>query len=407
MKAFILAAGKGTRMRPLTKNTPKPLLPVAGKPILQHNIDMLEDLVDEVVVLTGWYAKKIKQELSSDKIDITYARQERLLGTADAISKARKHIHDDFLCMNGDIIIQKSTLDDFYEYFKNSEGSVMGMVEVDDPKSYGVIEKDGEQVLNIIEKPSDPPTNLINAGIYGFTTDIFDAIDKTEKSSRGEFEITDSMKFLMDKKRLNGFTLEKDSWMELSRPWDLLSVNERLLGRPEQEEKRSGEIQEGVHLEGWVSIEEGAVVKKGSYIVGPVFIGKDSDIGPNCFIRPHTHIGENCKVGNAVEVKNCIIMDGSKVPHHSYVGDSVIGRNCNFGSGTKVANLRLDGKNISVIHRGEKIDTGRRKLGVIMGDNVKTGINSMINTGTIIGSDALIGPGAIADGEIGEGSRIK
>ncbi len=407
MKAFILAAGEGTRMRPLTKNTPKPLLPVAGKPILQHTLDGLEDIVDEVIVLTGWYAKEIKKTLSSEKIKITYARQEEPLGTADAISKARKYIDDDFLCMNGDILIQKATLDKFIEYFKNTDASVIGMVEVDDPKGYGIIDKDKDQILGIIEKPSEPPTNLINAGIYGFTTKIFDAIDRTEKSSRGEYEITDSMRYLIEKKRLKGFTLKKDSWMELSRPWDLLSVNKRLMQDLERRDNRLGEIQEGVHLEGWVTVEEGAVVKQGSYIQGPVYIGKNSDIGPNCLIRPHTHIGENCKVGNAVEVKNCIIMDGSKIPHHNYLGDSVIGKDCNFGSGTKVANLRLDENNIIVVHRGEKIDTGRRKLGVIMGDNVKTGINSMINTGTIIGNDALLGPGALAEGEIGEGSRIK
>lgn len=93
-------------------------------------------------------------------------------------------------------------------------------------------------------------------------------------------------------------------------------------------------------------------------------------------------------------------MDNSNVPHQNYVGDSIIGQHCNLGAGTKVANLRLDKKNITVILNGKKIDTKRRKLGVIIGDNVQTGINSMMNVGTILGNNVFLGPGAVASGEI-------
>jgi bifunctional UDP-N-acetylglucosamine pyrophosphorylase/glucosamine-1-phosphate N-acetyltransferase len=159
-------------------------------------------------------------------------------------------------------------------------------------------------------------------------------------------------------------------------------------------------------LIGNVKIGKGTIIKNGSYIVGPVVIGENSDIGPNCLIRPSTTIGNKCKVGNAVEIKNSILMDNSNVPHHNYVGDSIIGSNCNLGSGTKVANLRLDDKNIKAVVKGEIVDTGRRKLGVIMGDNVKTGINSTINMGTIIGENTFIGPGAIVKGTIAPNSVI-
>jgi bifunctional UDP-N-acetylglucosamine pyrophosphorylase/glucosamine-1-phosphate N-acetyltransferase len=105
-------------------------------------------------------------------------------------------------------------------------------------------------------------------------------------------------------------------------------------------------------------------------------------------------------VGNACEVKNSIIFDNSNVPHQSYVGDSVIGEGCNLGAGTKIANLRFDKKSIYVCLNGEKKDIKRRKLGVIMGDNVQTGINSMINVGTLVGNNVFIGPGASVTGEL-------
>jgi bifunctional UDP-N-acetylglucosamine pyrophosphorylase/glucosamine-1-phosphate N-acetyltransferase len=144
----------------------------------------------------------------------------------------------------------------------------------------------------------------------------------------------------------------------------------------------------------------------GSYIEGPVSIGDNCKIGPNCYIRPHTSIGNNCHVGNACEIKNSIIMDYSNTPHQNYVGDSVIGQNCNLGSGAKVANLRLDKKNIVVVLNCNKIDTKRRKLGVVIGDNVQIGINSMMNVGSIIGNNVFIGPGAIVNGEIKPNAKI-
>ncbi|MFO7992149.1 MAG: sugar phosphate nucleotidyltransferase [Thermoplasmata archaeon] len=407
MKAFILAAGKGTRMSPLTAYNPKPLLTVAGKPIIQHTIDAIEDTVDEIIILVGWQSKRIKEKIRSDKVDITFARQEKPLGTAHAVSIAEKYVDGKFICVNGDVIIIDEAVDSFIDDFKKQEGSMMGLARVEDPRSYGVISVQDGLVKDIIEKPEVPPTDLVNAGFYGFTPDIFDAIDRTEKSTRGEYEITDSLRILMDEQELKGHEIVQEGWIELSRPWELLSANWNLLEKGSVKKMEKGEIEDGVHMEGWVSIGEGTKIKRGSYIQGPVCIGKNSDIGPNCLIRACTSIGDNCKVGNAVEVKNSIVMDGTNVPHHNYVGDSVLGMNCNLGSGSKVANLRLDEKNIIVTHRGKKVDTGRRKLGVIMGDNVKTGINSMMNTGTIIGEDSFIGPGSLADGEIGPKSRIQ
>jgi bifunctional UDP-N-acetylglucosamine pyrophosphorylase/glucosamine-1-phosphate N-acetyltransferase len=189
-------------------------------------------------------------------------------------------------------------------------------------------------------------------------------------------------------------------WLDTSYPWDLLPANESLLAAMEPE--NLGEVEENVVLKGAVSIGRGTVIKSGSYIEGPVIIGAECNIGPNCYIRPSTAVADGCHIGAAVEIKNSIIMKDTKIPHHNYVGDSVIGERCNLGAGTKVANLRLDDKQIIVAGR----PTGRRKLGVIMGDDVGTGINSCINIGTIIGNNTQIGPGALAHGVISPDSKI-
>jgi bifunctional UDP-N-acetylglucosamine pyrophosphorylase/glucosamine-1-phosphate N-acetyltransferase len=165
-------------------------------------------------------------------------------------------------------------------------------------------------------------------------------------------------------------------------------------------------VESGAHISGPVWVEKGALVRSGAYIEGPVYIGSGARVGPNCYIRPCTSIGENCHIGAAVEIKNSVMMNGSNAPHHNYVGDSVIGERCNLGAGTKVANLRLDGKPVKSYMRCKRVSTGRRKLGVIMGSDVKVGINASIDPGTVVGNDVFIGPGARIRGMIRDGAVI-
>jgi bifunctional UDP-N-acetylglucosamine pyrophosphorylase/glucosamine-1-phosphate N-acetyltransferase len=264
---------------------------------------------------------------------------------------------------------------------------------VADPAGLGIVELKGDKVIGIYEKTQRPPSLMANAGLYLFTPEVFEAIEKTEKSPRGEYEITDSLKILMGKKAGLGF-IQLKSWQDFSYPWDLLRANEMMMTSIKSQ--NLGEVEDNVVIKGAVVIGKRTVVKSGSYIEGPVIIGEDCRIGPNCYIRSSTTIGNDCHIGASVEVKNSIIMNGTDVPHHNYVGDSVIGEECNFGAGTKIANLRLDEENISV----SGVDTRRRKLGAIIGDNVKTGINASINVGTVIGNNTFIGPGVVARGNI-------
>ncbi|MBI5254017.1 MAG: glucose-1-phosphate thymidylyltransferase, partial [Euryarchaeota archaeon] len=180
--------------------------------------------------------------------------------------------------------------------------------------------------------------------------------------------------------------------------------NQEMLGR--MEERIWGEIEEFVKRRGKLYLGKKSIIKSGSYIEGPVCIGDNTIIGPNAYLRSFTSIGDDCKIGNGVEVKNSIIMDRTNVPHLSYIGDSIIGKNCNIGAGTLVGNLRLDEKNVKMRIRSELKDTGRRKFGCLIGDNVKIGLNVMINAGRKIGSNSLIGPGVIVYKDIPPNSFI-
>jgi bifunctional UDP-N-acetylglucosamine pyrophosphorylase/glucosamine-1-phosphate N-acetyltransferase len=375
MKCVVLAAGEGKRMHPLTFTRPKVMLPIANKPILEWNLlNAIDAGLTEFVFIVGYKSEMVRNYFGDGtnwNASIDYVNQGKALGTAHAIGTVENFV-DDFIVLCGDTIFGK---EDFHNITKNKMS--MGLVEVEDAKEYGVVKVDGKHVVQIREKMENPISNVINAGIYHFDSNIFGYIHKTGKSPRGEYEITDSINLLIKEESREGIFLKE--WRDVVYPWHLLDANEEILKKSHK--KIEGNISNNVILNGNIIIGKNSKVLPGSFIEGPVSIGSDCKIGPNCYIRSHTSIGNGCHVGNACEVKNSIIMDHSTVPHQNYVGDSVIGERCNLGAGTKIANLRLDKRNIKVILNGKKHDTKRRKLGVVMGDHVQTGINAMFNVG--------------------------
>ncbi len=394
MKCVVLAAGEGKRMHPLTYTRPKVMLPIANKPILEWNlINAIATGIKEYIFVVSYKSEMVRNYFGNGEkwnVNIEYVNQGPPLGTAHAIGTVERFVND-FLVISGDTIFGKEDLKNIV----NNKSS-MGLVEVEDASEYGIVELKGKEIEKIYEKMEEPFSNTINAGVYHFDKKIFNFINKTKKSARGEYEITDSINMLVNDLSLDGIFLKE--WRDVVYPWHILDSNEEILKKTKN--KIEGIIEKNTTIKGNVILGKNTTVMNGSYIEGPVVIGSNCKIGPNCYIRPYTSIGNNCHVGNACEVKNSIIMDNSKVPHQNYIGDSVIGYNCNLGAGTKIANLRLDKKNIDVVLNGKKVETKRRKLGTVIGDNVQTGINSMINVGSMIGNNVFIGLGAVVSGEI-------
>lgn len=411
LKAIILSAGEGSRMRPLTLTKPKTMLPVAGKPIIQYNIESLRDNGITDILLIVRYKEEIVRNYFGDGSDfgvnISYKTQKDFLGTANAISYVEDFIDDSIIVLNGDIILDDEIIHEIikkYNYL--SPDTLMLLTEVEDPSAFGVVEIENGNIKNIVEKPKreEAPSNLVNAGIYIFNKDIFDKIRETEISERGEYEITDSVSLqIEDNKTVIGHKTSKD-WIDVGRPWELIEVNEELIGKLKTEIK--GTVEAGAVIHGEVFLDEGSVIKAGVYIEGNVYIGKNCDIGPNSYIRGNTYFGDNVHVGNAVEIKNSIIMENTNVSHLSYVGDSVIGSNCNIAAGTNIANLRFDNATIKTKIKNQKIDSGRRKLGAIIGDSVKTGINSSFSPGVKVGHNSTIGSGVLLYEDLPSDTRV-
>ena len=390
MYGVVLAAGQGTRMRPLTDHRPKPLLPAAGRPLLEHVFDACIDVVDEFVVVIGYRGSDVVDRLGRayEGVPISYVEQPDPAGTAHAIAQARGVVDDRFVVLNGDVLVDPT----LPAALAAASGTAIATTPVADPRSYGLISVgDDGSMEGIVEKPADPPTNLANVGCYAFDPAVFEYIDRTGTSERGEYEITDTLDLLL----ADGDTIsvvEYDGrWLDVGRPWELLCATELLLAGIERDVR--GDVEAGARLRGDVVVEPGATVREGVTVEGPAVVQSSAEVGPNAYVRGATVVGSGAEVGHGVEVKNSILMDGATVPHLSYVGDSVLGRDVNLGAGTTVANLRHDDASVTMTVKGERVDTGRRKFGVVLGDGVKTGINVSLNAGVTVASGGRIDPG--------------
>ncbi len=398
MKAIIMAAGKSTRTYPLTLTKPKPLLPLLNKPIVKHQLEALKGVVDGVIMVVGYKKEMIQEALGGEYagISIEYVEQKEQLGTGHAILQCANFVDSDFLAMNGDDLFAPQ---DIAKLAQSEQAALVK--QVPDPSLYGIYEvADDGRVVRLVEKPKDVFSNLANIGAYRFSPNVFDVLAKTEKSERGEIEITCAIQTLADNE---GFRVVESEgyWLPIGYPWNLLEANEFLMDT-KMEHNIQGEVSERAEINGIVSIGRGTVVRSGVVIDGPVIIGEDCQIGPNCWLRPGATIGNRCRVGQGTEIKNSILMNKTNACHLSYIGDSVIGENVNIGCGGVTANVRHAGDNVKSMVKGELIDTGRRKLGVIIGDGVHTGIHTSFYPGRKMWPHTSTRPGGIVQKDIEE-----
>ncbi len=395
MKAVILAAGKCTDMFVLTDSRPKPMIPIAGKPMLVHLLNALRDAdVKDITIVVGYKENLFRDYFSNGSrfgVSIDYYHRPDGEEYGSTLIRMADMFTEPFLLLESNGLLGVSEITRMISPYRCSSGI----------NSKNLTSRDYFGSASVLKEPDITPEPALSyTGIYYFHPRVFDAIRCSTPIGVDECDFSKPLNALLEQNVVQSYCL-MDCWQRLRYPWDLLEANEELMKSIAV--RNDGIIEPGVQILGKVSIGVNSRVHSGSYIVGPVIIGDGCDIGPNCYLRANTTIGDDCHIGAASEVKNSIVMRGTKIPHHNYVGDSVIGENCNLGSGTKIANLRLDKKNVII----KGIDTGRRKMGAILGDGVQTGINASIDDGSLLGDGVMVGPGAIVHGEIPPGSKVR
>lgn len=400
MKAVILAAGEGLRCRPLTLTRSKVMIPVANKPLIEHIINAVaKNGIKEIILVVGYKKERIMDHFGDGNefgVKIDYVFQDAQLGTADAVNKVKKHIDGDFIVLNGDNLIDAGTISDLLAG-KDGEATLLS-IEREETSGYGIVIPENQRVKKIMEKPKEVITHLINAGIYVFSPDIFDEIDQTPLSETGEYAITDTIQQMIEKGKCVSFVESKSMWLDSIHSWNFLTANSILLEKSTQHIK--GTIEQGVSIKGKVTVGEGSVIRAGCYIIGPVIIGKNCDIGPNTVILPSTAIGDNITINSSVEIHNSIIMNDVQVGCNSYISNSIIGANNNIGpqfSTEEGHDLMIELKRI--LHHADII-------GTVIGDDNFIANRVLIKAGKMIANNCKVEAGATVHRDIPPNSIV-
>lgn len=314
MKAVILAAGQGTRLRPVTLTMPKPLVPVANQPLIAYAIDMLKHAgLTEIGIVVNDLDSPIVTQLNSGAelgVTLSYIVQREQKGLAHAIGLCEEFVAGQPFCVFlGDNIFQDKMQDWLREFATTSAQVSLALGEVGDPKRFGIATVQDGQIVEVIEKPQVPKSNLAIAGVYLFKPTIFEGIRSISPSQRGEYEITDAIQWMITHGHEVGYYTVTGWWIDAGKPDSIIQANQLVMGdlpyTPAPEDKSM--IMGKCDISHRVLIGENSRIED-SVIRGPVIIGKNVII-KNAFIGPYTAIGDACVVENA-EIEASIVMKG-------------------------------------------------------------------------------------------------
>jgi glucose-1-phosphate thymidylyltransferase len=314
MKGLILAAGLGTRLRPLTSLRPKSSIPVANRPLLAYAIEALVDagVSDVGIIVSPETIGGLKQtvERLDLEVPVTFVTQDEPRGLAHAVETAQPYLGDDpFVMYLADNLFERD-LRAFVAHYRPGVSAVMGLIEVSDPRSFGVAEVDGDRVTALVEKPEQPRSNLAVAGVYVFGPEIHEAIDGLQPGAKGEYQITDAVQRLVERgDTVLGVQLE-GWWKDTGRPPEILAANRLLLGRLPS--GVSGTVGTNVNASGAVVVGEGATVQNAT-LVGPVVIGEgavveDATIGPDVSLGAGSTV-RGATLQDSVIGERCLVAD--------------------------------------------------------------------------------------------------
>ena len=368
-QAIVLAAGEGQRLRPFTVTRPKTMLSIADKPILQYAVESLAaNGIRKIVIIIGYRKEQVFDYMGSGEdfgVEITYINQAAQLGTAHALYQAADIAEDEFLVISGDNLIKPRTIADFI----NAQPQAVLVKRVSNPVRYGVVSIRDDKVTGIIEKPREAGSNLVNTGIYVFTREVF-------KYNESILDIPDLLNRMID----DGITVNAletaGTWLDVVYPWDILSLNGAIL--QSMEARAGGIIENGAVLKGQVTVGADTIIRSGSYINGPVVIGRGCDIGPSVSIMPATSIGDNVVISSFSEIKNSVIGDDVNIGAGSIISDSVIGKGCairgRFIAASGESEVRING------------ESPQANVGVMIGEDCMIGHGVVTQPGVIIGN---------------------
>lgn len=400
MQAILLAGGQSLRLYPFANGVHKSMISILGKPLICHTVEKLKAVgLTDIIIVTD-PKSIIKDYLGDGKnqgVSIRYITQPQPLGMANALLCAKKLIKGDFVILHSyhvdaDVLYKELRA----KKTQNRKGVILAK-ERKDTWKYGILKTEGEYVKEVIEKPErgNEPSNLSIVGIYLLSKEFVDIAAQVPKE---HYQFEKALSIFAQNSAV-AFVKTSQDTVVLKYPWDLLALKNYLLKGIKTSIAANADIAKSAEISGNVIIEKGVKIMEGVKIKGPCYIGKNVYIGTNVIIRNGVNLEENCIIGANMEVKNSLIMQGSTT-HSGFIGDSVIGQRSKIAAQFCSANVRLDRKTVKVIAKKEKMDSGLKYLGVIIGNNTEIGIKVSTMPGVIIGNNVTIGPATVVKNNV-------
>ncbi|SEV81609.1 sugar phosphate nucleotidyltransferase [Natrinema salifodinae] len=386
--AVVLAAGEGARLRPLTKHRPKPMLPAATAPILEHVFDALVDAgITELTVVVGYGRTHVQSHFGSTYRDasIEYVVQDKQLGSGHALLAAEAAVSEPCLVLNGDQLVAKGIIEDVRDAHDGGAVATLGLIRHADVADYGgvILDDDGD-VAELVERPRDDRSYRLNAGIYAFEPKLFEYLRGPEPQLT-EYSLVDGIANAIDAgEPVRG--VESDGlWIDATYPWDLLDVTETLFESDADVEHR---------------VSSDARVHESATVVEPVAISADCVIGPGAVVGPHVALGENATVGANAVVERSVVDADTRVGSNATLVDCVTGRGVRIGAGSTVVGGPGDVRVGDRVHEDEQ-------LGALLADRVRDGGGVTYAPGAMVGADAVVTAGATVRGTIDGETEVR
>lgn len=340
MKAVILAGGEGTRLRPLTYETPKPMMPVLNRPFLEHTIAHLKKYQVESIILAVSYLPEVIQHYFNDSsnlgVKLTYSIENTPLGTAGAVKNAQRHLDSTFAVLNGDIFSDLDVADMVAFHRSKRAKATIALTWVDNPSAFGVVETDNEgRVKQFIEKPSpnQVTTNWINAGVYILEPEVLEHVPPNTRYmfERGLFPLLLELGEPVYSYPFNGY------WLDMGTPEKYLQLNcDLLLAKAKS-----------ILIDSWgrgeVRLDEDVTTHPSAEIVGPVIIGSNCSIHRGVRITGPVVVGPNCYIGESARLEKAVLWTRAHISRGATLKQCVVGSNTKIGDNARVIDCTIMG----------------------------------------------------------------
>ncbi|MWV41015.1 sugar phosphate nucleotidyltransferase [Natrialba sp. INN-245] len=387
VSAVVLAGGEGRRLRPLTHNRPKPLLPAATTPILEHVFDqLLEAGVSDITVVVGYGKHRVQSYFGPTYrgVPLTYVTQDQQLGSGHALLMAEPEIEGTTLVVNGDQLVESEIMCDVLDAHTD-QAATLGLLSRPDTSEYGgVIVEDGA-VTEIVENPEDDRDYRFNAGVYVFEPRIFEAI-RSVTPRTGEQSLPAGIAGLLESDATVNGVVTDGLWVDATYPWDLLTVSFDLF--------ESDLVEDDQCIASTATVHETAVVRE------PTVVAPDCEIGPGAIVGPYVCLGENVTVGSNAVVEHSVVDMDTRIGASATVVDCVTGVGVEIGNGTTIPGGPGDVRVEDRVFEDEQ-------LGALLADHVHDQGGCTYVPGTIVGSDSSVSAGATVRGALPEGTEVR